>query len=261
MKIALILAAGLTFFEGVQANAEEWHKHWAVSERPELHVSAGDAAVEIESGSNDSIDATVTTRGWSIGDGGVRISEHQNGSRVELDIKLPETHFSWGSRSIRVEVRVPHNLIADIHTGDGSIKLRELAGSIRADTGDGSIEATDLDGSLDAHTGDGSVHVRGRFDNLKLHTQDGSVDLTVLKGSKVNADWRVQTGDGSVQLRLPRDLNASLELHTGDGRIQLDLPLTVTGVQSEHGVQGKLNGGGSVVLVRTGDGSISVGAS
>ena len=71
----------------------------------------------------------------------------------------------------------------------------------------------------------------------------------------------MQTGDGSVSMRLPTNLNANLELHTGDGRIQMNLPLTVTGVQSEHGIQGKLNGGGPLVLVRTGDGSISVGAS
>jgi len=259
MKTVIILLAGLAALQS--AKAEEWQKHWSVSGKPELHVSAGDASVVIQPGGNDSIDAVVTTRGWSIGDSGVRIIEHQNGNRVDLDVKLPQTHFSWGgNRSIRVEVRVPHELMADIHTGDGSIKLVDLAGSVRADTGDGSIEADRLDGALDAHTGDGSVHVSGRFDNLQLHTQDGSVDLSVLKGSHVNADWRVQTGDGSVRLRLPQELSANLELHTGDGHISMDLPLSVTSMKSEHGIQGKLNGGGALLLVRTGDGSISVSA-
>ncbi len=260
MKLVL-LATGLLLVQCVGAKADEWHKHWTVTGKPELHVSAGDAAVEVEAGANDEIDATVTTRGWSIGDSGVRVIEHQNGNRVEIDIKLPETHFSWGNRSLKLEVRVPHELMADIHTGDGSVKLRDLAGAIRADTGDGSITASHMDGSLDAHTGDGSVSIGGRFENLKLQTQDGSVTLEVMKGSRVNNDWRVQTGDGSVSLRLPKDLNANLELHTGDGRISLDMPLTVTGMQSEHAIQGKLNGGGMLFLVRTGDGSISVGAS
>lgn len=260
MKTAVILIASLASMQIV--HAEEWQKHWAVTAKPELHVSAGDASVVIEPGSNDAIDATVTTRGWSIGDSGVRITEHQNGNRVELDVKVPETHFSWGgNHSIKVEVRVPHEIMANIHTGDGSIKIHDLAGSIRADTGDGSIEVEHVDGSLDAHTGDGSVHASGRFDNLQLHTQDGSVELTVLKGSQVNSDWRVQTGDGSVRVLLPQELSANLELHTGDGHINMDLPLTVTGVHSEHGVQGKLNGGGALLLVHTGDGSISLGAS
>jgi DUF4097 and DUF4098 domain-containing protein YvlB len=261
MRTALILLAGIAALQS--AKAEEWQKRWNISGKPELHVSAGDAAVVVESGGgNDAIEATVTTRGWSIGESGVRIIEHQNGNRVDLDIKLPQTHFSWnGNRSIRVEVRVPRELVADIRTGDGSIKLRDLAGVIRADTGDGSIEAERLDGNLDAHSGDGSVRVSGRFDNLQLRTQDGSVDLSVLKGSRVNADWRVQTGDGSVRLRLPQELSANLELHTGDGHISMDLPLTVTSMKSEHGIQGKLNSGGALLLVRTGDGSISVSAS
>lgn len=258
---AVLAMAGLLLTQCVGAKADEWHKHWSVTGKPELHVSAGDAAVEVASGSSDGIDATVTTRGWSIGDNGVRIIEHQNGNRVEIDIKLPETHFSWGNKSLKLEVRVPRELMAEIHTGDGSVKLRDLAGSIRADTGDGSITASHMDGSLDAHTGDGSVNIAGRFENLKLQTQDGSVSLEVMEGSKVNSDWRVQTGDGSVSLHLPKDLSANLELHTGDGHISLDVPLTVTGMQSQHAVQGKLNGGGSLFLVRTGDGSISVGAS
>ena len=261
MKTVLILMAGLAALHGAQAQAEEWHKHWNVTGKPELHVSAGEAAVEVEAGTSDGIEATVTARGWSIGENGIRITEHQNGNRIDLDVKLPSTHFSWGNRSLRVELLVPHDLIAEIHTGDGSIKLHNMGGSIRADTSDGSINAVQLDGSLDAHTEDGSINVSGRFDNLSLHTRDGAVDLEVMKGSRVTADWRVQTGDGSVQLRLPRDLNADLELNTGDGRINLGVPLTVTGIQSEHGVQGKLNGGGALVRVRTSDGSISVGAS
>jgi hypothetical protein len=37
------------------------------------------------------------------------------------------------------------------------------------------------------------------------------------------------------------------------------LPLSVIGRQNSHQMQGKLNGGGPTVLVRTGDGSINLG--
>lgn len=240
------------------ARADEWNHHWSVGANPDLHVSAGDAAVEVEGGNTNGIDATLTTRGWSIGPSGVQVSEHQDGNRVEIYIKVPSLHFSFGNRSIRLEVRVPRELTGDIHTGDGSIRLDRLQGSIRAETGDGSIEGEDLDGSLDARSGDGSVHIHGRFDNVQLRTQDGSVELNAGRGSKMGADWRVQTGDGSVRISLPGDLAADLELHTGDGHIQSDLPLTVTGLQSEHDIRGKLNGGGPALTVRTGDGSITV---
>lgn len=238
--------------------ADEWNKHWSVGSNPELHVTAGDAALVVEAVGGDSIDATLTTRGYSIGQSGVRVTEHQVGGRIDIEIRQPSMHFNFGNHSIRLELRVPKQITAYLHTGDGSITLRGVRGSMQVDTGDGSIQGEDLDGALDAHSGDGSVHVNGRFDNLQLRTEDGSVDLDVLRGSRMHADWRIHTGDGSVRLNLPRELSADLEVHTGDGHIRMNLPLTVTGMQSGNEIHGKLNGGGPVLTVRTGDGSINL---
>jgi len=242
------------------ANADQWNKHWSVGPNPELRITAGDAAVIVEATGSNGIDASLRTEGWSIGSSGIQVVEHQSGNLVQIDIKIPSTHFGFGNRSIVLEVRVPRELQGYIHTGDGSVRLRGLHGSLRVETGDGSVQGEDLDGSLDAHSGDGSVHAGGRFDNVQLHTDDGSVELDALPGSRMQTDWRVQTGDGSVKLNLPRDLSTDLELRTGDGHIELDLPLSVTGLQSEHEVRGKLNGGGALLTVRTGDGSISIGS-
>ena len=131
------------------------------------------------------IDAVLTTRGWPIGLNGVQVSEHQTGNSVDINVKVPSMHFSFGDRSVKLEVRVPRELTSEVHTGDGSIHLMGLHGSLRADTGDGSIQAEDLDGSFDAHTGDGSVHVGGRFDHVMLHTSDGSVAFSAGRGSRM----------------------------------------------------------------------------
>ncbi len=240
--------------------ADEWTHHWSVSGKPELHVSAGDAAVVVEVGPDNTIDANITTIGYSIGGSGISISEHRTGNSVQIDVRLPHMNFSFGNHSVKVNVRVPREVIGDLHTGDGSIVLRGLHGSLRADTGDGSIRAEDVDGMLEAHSGDGSVHVQGRFDKLQLHTQDGSVEVEAREGSRLQSDWRIQTGDGSVHLSVPRGLAADVEAHTGDGHIRFDVPVTVNGTQNEHTVQGKLNGGGPLLLVRTGDGSITLSA-
>ena len=237
--------------------ADDWSKHWSVSGKPELRVSAGDAAVIVEAGNDHVIEAQLHTIGWSIGPGGIRVDERQNGDKVEIEVKVPSSHWNWGNHSIRLEVRVPRELIADLHTGDGSITMRGLRGVLRADTGDGSIHGEALDGALDAHTGDGSVHVAGRFDKLQLHTQDGSVEVEAKEGSKLDGDWHIQTGDGSVHMRVSKSLAADLEAHTGDGSIHIDLPAS-NNVKGEHMLQAKLNGGGPALLLRTGDGSITV---
>jgi DUF4097 and DUF4098 domain-containing protein YvlB len=136
------------------------------------------------------------------------------------------------------------------------VALNGAKGDIRLHTGDGSIDATGLDGRLTASSGDGTIRVDGRFDLLDLHTGDGSVDAAAKSGSTTASSWSVQTGDGSVTLRLAGDLRANVDAHTGDGAITLDLPVTVTGQVERSSVQGTLNGGGGAVQVRTGDGGI-----
>jgi hypothetical protein len=74
----------------------------------------------------------------------------------------------------------------------------------------------------------------------------------------VRSEWEVRTQDGGVTLHVPGDLAANLQLHTGDGSIRLNMPLTVSGVQNEHQVSGKLNGGGQLVTVSSGNGSITM---
>jgi hypothetical protein len=71
----------------------------------------------------------------------------------------------------------------------------------------------------------------------------------------------VHTGDGSISLTLPDSFAADIELRTGDGRITLDMPVTVEGRLSRSDIRGKLNGGGNLLSVRTGDGSIHLGKS
>jgi DUF4097 and DUF4098 domain-containing protein YvlB len=221
---------------------------------------AGDSSIRVEAGSSNSVEANLTTRGWSIGDSGVRVIEHQSGNRIDIEIKEPHDHFSFGNHSSRLVVRVPSELTADVHTGDGSIGLRGLHGFIHADTGDGSIEAEELDGTLQARSGDGSIHVRGRFDGMRVHTGDGSVELHAMQGSKMKEDWALESGDGSVNLSVPRDLAADLDVHTGDGSIQTNAEVTVNGKIGQHELRGKLNGGGPQLAVRTGDGSIQINA-
>jgi hypothetical protein len=59
-----------------------------------------------------------------------------------------------------------------------------------------------------------------------------------------------------VDLDLPGDLQANLDASTHDGHISLGIPVTVEGTFSSSRVNGKMNGGGQAIVVRTGDGSI-----
>ncbi len=272
---AMILAASAFAFS---AHADDWNKTYKLTGRPTLRVITNDAHVDLYNSSGDEIDAHVTTNGWPIGDRGVRITENQNGNEVDMEVRIPSFHFffGWNNRSVRIELRVPHEADLDISTDDGSVTSQPFHGQVRISTGDGNIEAnglsgqvrlhsgdghihgTDLDGELRADSGDGRIDVAGRFDTLSLESGDGSVTAEVASGSKIANDWSVRSGDGSVTLLLPDGLNADLDAHTGDGHITLDFPVTTMGVISGSNIHGKIGSGGPPFIVHTGDGSIHI---
>jgi DUF4097 and DUF4098 domain-containing protein YvlB len=123
-------------------------------------------------------------------------------------------------------------------------------------SGDGSETLDAVDGKLHATTGDGHIRANGRFDELDLKTGDGHVEVRAGAGSSLNTSWRLETGDGNVTLEIPGNMAADVDLHTGDGHIDLDMPITTQGQIRENEVRGKLNGGGNLMTIRTGDGSI-----
>jgi DUF4097 and DUF4098 domain-containing protein YvlB len=257
---SMVALAGLCLLPA--ARAEEWNKTWSVGAQPELRVEAGDASIDLAGGDSSSIQARLTTEGYKIGYDGIQVIEHQTGDHVDIRIKEPSHNFgSWGRHSVRLHLTVPRQLTAIVRTGDGSIRLRDVRGSLRVDTGDGSIEGGNLGGALDAHTGDGSMRLDGLFSDVRLRTGDGSIQLTALPGSSMHSNWELNSGDGSITVSVPKNLSADVQLRTGDGHIKTDLPLTVSDFHSRREIHGKLNGGGPLLSIHTGDGSITVGTS
>jgi hypothetical protein len=70
----------------------------------------------------------------------------------------------------------------------------------------------------------------------------------------------VRTGDGSVTLRLPDGFAADLDVHTGDGHITMDFPVTIESGASlkQNAIRGKINGGGQLLEIKTGDGNVTL---
>jgi hypothetical protein len=260
-KLILVLVFFLPIVT-LSAFAEEWSKTYTVSAKPSLRVDTNDAAVEISRGSGNAISARVTTTNYPIGNNGLRITEHQDGDKVELSVRIPNQsgfHMGWENRRVRIEVQVPTETALDLHSGDGHINVDGITGGARIDTGDGAIEVRNFNGSLRARTSDGHITAEGVFNEVYVHTGDGHVDLTARQGSKMDRTWLIRTGDGPVSVTLPSDFAAELYAHTGDGHVDMDFPVTVSGSMDRGRMRGKLNGGGELLEISTGDGSIHLG--
>jgi DUF4097 and DUF4098 domain-containing protein YvlB len=261
---SLILGGFVCWCAALPAQADEWSKTYTLTGNPDLRVDTSDANIHVSTWDQNTIEAKVTTTRYKIGDDGIRIEEHQTGNEVEIDVRYPRNHglgitVDWGthgSHRVDIDIRMPREGRVDLHTGDGKIELGNFKGEMQLRSGDGSQELDGVDGKLRALTGDGHIRANGRFDALDLKTGDGHVEARATAGSALATGWRLESGDGSVTLEVPENLAADVDLHTGDGHIDLDMPVTTEGKIREGEVRGKLNGGGNLLVIHTGDGSI-----
>jgi DUF4097 and DUF4098 domain-containing protein YvlB len=261
MRRATIVVFSLVLLLASAGWADEWSKTYKIGGKPDLRVTTTDANITVDTWDQNTIEARVTTRNYKIGEGGLIIHESQNGDAVELELRFPHEHFGLsfhGNRQVEISIHMPRQGQVNLHTGDGSIHLANLKGSMELESGDGNLELDAVDGTLRAHTGDGHIRAQGRFDGLEVRTGDGRVETRADAGSSLGSGWEVETGDGSVVLAIPANLAADVELQSGDGHINLDIPLTVEGNLKENHLRGKMNGGGPLLRVHTGDGSIEL---
>jgi hypothetical protein len=282
--IGLALCLSLSTAAIARASGDQWEKTYSLTGRPDLHVVTDDGSVTVDTWDRKSVEVRVTTQYWHIGPGDVQIEQEQDGNHIDFRVFRPHhrfnVSFSLGPTRapIRVEIRLPRDVDLDVKTGDGGVTIPPLAGRISLHTGDGSIHAdglkgeitlssgdggitaTGLDGSVEARTGDGRVRIDGRFDRLDLGSGDGGIRAIARAGSSMGHGWYLESGDGSVDLRIPSDLNAELDARTGDGHIHLDLPVRVSGSIGRRDVHGEINNGGPALRIRTGDGSIRIAA-
>jgi len=260
MKRFALFAITVCFAVAPFARADEWSKTYTITGKPELRVETSDANIHVDTWDQKTIEAHVISEHYKIGERGLKIEEHQSGDSVSLQVHLPhDVHiitFNVHSYRVDVEIHMPREGRVNLHTGDGSIRLANFKGEMDLQTGDGHQDIDSVDGTLRARAGDGRITAAGRFDVLELGTGDGRIEARAQSGSSVTSSWNLHTGDGSVTLELPANFAADLDLHTSDGHITADIPVSVDGRLSEKNIHGKINGGGNLITVHTGDGSI-----
>jgi hypothetical protein len=260
MKRFNLIALGFYLAASSFASADNWSKTYTITGKPDLRVETSDANIHVDTWDQKTIEARVTSERYKIGGNGLKIEEHQSGDSVELAIRFPHDvhifNFNMHGYRVDVEIHMPREGRVNLRTGDGSIRLANFKGEMDLQTGDGHQDIDSVDGTLRARAGDGHITATGRFDVLELGTGDGRIEARALSGSTMTSGWTIRTGDGRVTLELPATFAADVDLHTSDGHIEAEIPIAVEGRLGERNIHGKINGGGNLISVHTGDGSI-----
>ena len=142
----------------------------------------------------------------------------------------------------------------DAHTGAGRIRIARVDGEVNATSGAGRVEIDGVKGKLVAHTGAGSIEGRGLAGPVNANTGSGSVRLEQAGAAPVEA----HTGSGSLNVRLWPQAAFELSAHTGMGQVRIDPAIPVDGTVGKREVKGKVRGGGPLISLSTGVGSVHI---
>ena len=283
-------AACMVTVDSSEYTARE-EKRFQVSGVPEVSLVTFDGSLEIRSWDRQEVLVEIEKRGPNQEQAeAIEVRAEQSGNVVRVEVKKPAgktAGFLRQSSSARIIASMPRRSKVTARTGDGSIKVEriegeldlntgdgsvrgyDVAGTIRVHTGDGSIRMDHVDGAISVETGDGSARINGRLAAVSLVTGDGTVVVRADEGSVMAEEWAIRTGDGGVRLDLPAGFAADLDASTADGRIRLEgmegrgdpEEPAGDGERGRRSLKRTLAGGGKVLRVRTGSGTITIGTS
>ena len=140
-----------------------------------------------------------------------------------------------------------------LSTSGGSLNLKDLKGDIRATTSGGSVNGRNISGELVTHTSGGSIHLYDLACSLEASNSGGGIDIEIKELGKY---VKVSNSGGHIDLQLPKDKGVDLDL--SGGKIKTDQLGNFNGKIEDDQLEGKLNGGGVSVKVRSSGGRISL---
>ena len=217
-------------------------------------------------------------------------SDAQRAVTVSYRVEVPpDTRVQTSSNSGETSIRGVTATV-DVRTQSGTIELNGLSGTVQISTGSGATTADDISGSLsvtttsssftgsrlrssfrartksgdidatfdgkgdvDVETGSSAITLRGVKGGLTVKTQSGRVTV---QGTPA-ADWVATTSSSSVSLELTKGQGFELDAESRSGSVTL-VGASVSGSATKRSAKGAVQGGGPLVRVRSGSGSIRI---
>jgi DUF4097 and DUF4098 domain-containing protein YvlB len=122
----------------------------------------------------------------------------------------------------------------------------------------GSIRVSDVTGNHELDTTNGKIVVERCAGSLEASTTNGSIEAELTKVNK-GQPLRFETTNGRIEVDLPKELALDVDASTTNGAIHTDLPIETTRV-SRNSLRGTINGGGTLLRMRTTNGGIEIGS-
>jgi DUF4097 and DUF4098 domain-containing protein YvlB len=247
-----------------------------ITGRVEIQTGGGKVRLDDIGGS-----AEVETGGDAINVGSIGgdLKLETGGGNISIGSVKGKIHAETGGGNVLV---LSGEQGAVIEAGGGNVEIRHCAGAVKATTGGGSITLGDIGGTAQIETGGGSIHLTSAKGRVGANAGAGSIELYGVPSAGVETgagaitvkfinaggdrnDSTLETSAGDIVVYVAAgvglSVRASVDLGNGH-RITSDFPdIHVNSDGNQWGpktltAEGKLNGGGPVLKVRTTTGDI-----
>jgi hypothetical protein len=248
LPLAFVLAGCDMAFHGHLTGraTDEWTRTYPLTTGGELRIVNTNGKIDIEGigGSTVEVRAERIARGTT--DEAARellprivIKEDAKPDRVSLETERMSGIMLGAAFEVRYHVRAPKHAVINVTNTNGQVALTALDGKVRAHTTNGGVNGKGLSGGVDARSTNGGVTIDMASvgpDAISLRTTNGGVTLTLPESAK--ADLSASCTNGGI------NVSALEKLEVSD--------------QSRRRLEGRLNGGGTAIELRTTNGGIRV---
>ena len=226
--------------------SDTWTHTYPLASGGEVRVVNTNGKVEVEGVEGATVEIRAERIARATTDEGARallprvvIREDVTPDRVSVETERINGIMIGARFEVRYYVKAPKGTTVRATTTNGEIDVAALGGKLIAQTTNGDLRAKNLTGGVDARTTNGDVRI----------------DVASLGADRVE----LTTTNGSVTLMLPETAKADLSASCTNGRIDIsDVKVDATGEWTRRRVEGRINGGGTPIQLRTTNGRIRV---
>lgn len=286
----MALAIAILGSQAPSAIAKDYEDRIAARPGGRLQVDLASGSVEVES--HDKNEVRVDAQVGGVGARSLDFRLSGNGVDVFFSADVGGWAQLLGGTRLRVRLKVPEHYDLDIRTHGGNIEVEEIRGDIVARTSGGSVEVDEIEGNVDLRSSGGSIEAKEIRGNLVARTSGGRIRASEISGDveartsggpiKItdvggrvdlhtsgggisvrftdDPEGQLETSGGNIEVEFPEDAGVDLDARTSGGGVEVEHEIVVQGRLDRSRVEGKINGGGGTLQLRTSGGSIRVRA-
>jgi len=248
---ALALALPVAFYgcvgmHGFEASAtEEWTRSYPLASTGELRIENANGRIDIEPSGGATVDIRAEKIAKAATDEAAKellpritISEDAKPERVSIATAKMSGIMIGAGFEVRYHVRAPKTATLTIRQSNGSITITGWTGDVSAHDTNGSVVGKDMSGGVDASAVNGAVNI----------------DMASVGSHRI----ALETTNGGVTLALPDEAKADVEATVTNGGISVNGVKIEVVEQSRRRLQGRMNGGGTAVALKTVNGGVRI---